>query len=66
MGYFINQKRSVANYSLDDTLIKTFKSIGEASGYYKITACCISNAIKGNQKTAGGYKWKYFNKTKHE
>lgn len=43
----------------DGKLIKRWRSIKEASVTLGIDAPSISNACRGNRKTAGGYVWKY-------
>ena len=45
---------------LDKTgkIIKCFSSTVKASKETGITRCNITNCLNGNQKTAGGYKWK--------
>ena len=38
---------------------ETYESILEASQKYKINRTCISNACRGKQKKAGGFRWKF-------
>lgn len=61
MGYDTNVKKKIAQYSLDDNLIKIYNSITEASNTMKIDGSSISRCARGKSKTAGGYKWKYLN-----
>lgn len=51
--------KSVCQYSLDGTLIKTYKGAAHAGretgiNFRNISACCL-----GTQKTAGGFIWRY-------
>ena len=56
-----SNKRPVNQYDLNDNFIQRFNSISDAnfSILGKILGCCISDAVRGRQKTAYGYKWKY-------
>lgn len=51
--------RAVSQYSLDDKFIKDWDYITLASKTLGINMSCISECLKGKQKTAGGFKWKY-------
>lgn len=42
-------------------IINIYPSISEAERRTNIDHTCIINVCKGKQKTAGGYKWAYFN-----
>lgn len=53
------QKKSVAQYTLNNELIITFNSITEASKATGILPGNISNVCSGKRKTAGGFIWKY-------
>lgn len=39
--------------------IKTYNSVKEAGETLKIKPSCISSALTGKYKTAGGFIWKY-------
>lgn len=52
----------VNQYDKNNTFIKTWNSIIEASKQLNISASCICNNCKGRRKSAGGYFWKYTNK----
>lgn len=54
------RKRSVIAYHKDGSYFKTYDSIGEAENELGIGKSCISQCLRGKQKTAGGYIWKYF------
>ena len=58
--------KMVWQYTIDGTLIKSFKSASEASRQTGIARCNICSAARGNTKykTAGGYIWKYENNRK--
>jgi hypothetical protein len=49
--------RSVIQLSIDGIVINSYISIAEAKRQTGINM--IANAVRGNQKTAGGYIWKY-------
>lgn len=52
--------RIVLQYDLNDIFIKEYESIKMAAFENNIKhSGSITNACKGNQKTAGGFKWKY-------
>jgi hypothetical protein len=53
-------KKRVIQFSLDDKIIKIWNSITEAQkelNLKHISECCRN---KNNNKTSGGYKWKYY------
>lgn len=54
------RKRSVIAYHKDGSYFKTYDSIGEAGEELGLSGNAISQALRGKQKTAGGYIWKYF------
>ena len=49
----------VQKFTLDNTFIEEYNSIDEAGNSSNISPCNISNTLKGKQKTAGGFIWKY-------
>lgn len=53
--------RNIIQYSLDGIKINQFKSALYAQKITGILQTCISNTCNGNQKTAGGYIWRYAN-----
>lgn len=58
----LEKKRvKIVQLTLDDTIIKIWDSLSDASETLKITIGNISSTCKGNRKTCGGYKWKYYN-----
>ncbi len=57
-------RKSVAQYTLDDVLIKEYYSLKQAqveTGTYKSHIAKVCNKIKSYQ-TAGGFKWKFIDK----
>ena len=48
--------RSVGKYDLDGNLIKVYKSVNEAK---RENGSCVVNMLRGKQKTAKGYIYKY-------
>jgi hypothetical protein len=54
--------KPILQLSLDNKIIKEWKSNKEASEKLKINKSCISDCCNSKrQNTAGGYKWKYKN-----
>ena len=56
-----HRAQGVAQYSIDGKLIRTYKTITEASNETGATQSKITAVAKGRRKTAGGYVWKYTN-----
>lgn len=54
-----NNSKSVSKYCLDGNFIEEYGSMLEAERETGIKACGISECCRGNQKTSGGYIWKY-------
>ena len=57
--------REIDQFSLTGKLIKTFKSISEASKKTGVDLTTIFRVCKGQCKTAGNFIWKY-NNTKQQ
>lgn len=55
----ISRQKPVIQFTLDFTEVKRFISIKEASLQTGIPGSNIVNMLKGNVKTAGGYRWQY-------
>jgi hypothetical protein len=53
------QSKKVKQFSLKGKLIKIHPSIKEAALSIKVTESCVIACCKGNQKTSGGFTWKY-------
>jgi hypothetical protein len=51
-----NHKKKINQFSLDHTFIKKWDSVKQIKETLNLQ---ISSALKGRQKTAGGYIWKY-------
>ena len=43
----------------DENVINEFESISQAERKTSVSSTCIYKALKGKQKYAGGYLWKY-------
>lgn len=56
--------KKVCQYNLNGDLIKIWDYIREASKELNIRESNISQCLVGKQKTAGGFKWKYFKEEK--
>lgn len=56
----VNHKRKVVQYDLNNNLIREYDSISQAASQTGISIASICTTCRGGQKTAGGYKWKYF------
>ena len=52
-------KKKVVQYDKNDNVIKTFKSISEASRETGIATTSISYVCNNKRKTAGGYVWHF-------
>jgi hypothetical protein len=54
-------KKPIHQLNLDDEIIKEFNSAVDAADELNINVGGIRHCLKGRNKTAGGYKWKYKN-----
>ena len=52
-------KKPIYQLNLDDEIIKEFNSAVDAADGLNINVGGIRHCLKGRNKTAGGYKWKY-------
>lgn len=52
--------KKVVQLTLDGDFLSEYNSITEASVETNINRTCISDTCNDKQKTAGGYKWRYF------
>lgn len=52
--------KKIAQYDKNDNLIKIWECMKYACEELGISATCISECCTGKQKTAGGFKWKYY------
>ena len=57
-GQFKSKK--IAQYNLENNLIKVWNTMGEIKRELGISHCMISDCCRGKQKTSGGYIWKYY------
>ena len=55
-----NQRKPVAQYSLDNEFICLFRSINKAEIKTGINKGSISACCRGKSKTAGGFIWRYY------
>lgn len=55
-------KKPIYQLNLDDEIIKEFNSAVDAADELKINVGGIRHCLKGRNKTAGGYIWKYKDK----
>ncbi len=53
-------RRPVSCFDVDGNLIDQFETI-KAVAEKGFISCCVSNCLAGNQKTHGGFYWKYSN-----
>lgn len=56
---YTNQSKHVYQVTIDGEVIAEYDSINKASKQTGINKRSISDALSGNQKTAGGYMWVY-------
>ena len=54
-------KKRIIQLNSDFKILKVWNSVSEASGYYKVTVSNITQCLKGRNKTACGYIWRYYN-----
>lgn len=54
---------SVKQLTLDNELIQVWPSLGDIQRSLGISRNSVSNCLTGRNKTAGGYVWKYLNKS---
>lgn len=57
-----NNQRPVTQFTLEDVELETFDSIVIAGRKTGIDRRTINGCVLGHSKTAGGFKWKYFEK----
>jgi NUMOD4 motif/HNH endonuclease/DNA endonuclease I-HmuI-like, NUMOD-like domain len=55
-------KKEVLKYNADDNFICEYESVDKAAEDIKLTRHAVIRALKGKNKTAGGFIWKYKNK----
>ena len=58
-AYGLSEAKEVRQYTLDGVFVAEYASIGLATKSAGISRKCITDAINGKQKTAGGYIWKF-------
>ncbi len=56
---YSGKAKKVAQYTLEGNLVQIYNSITEVYKQINISAGLISEACKGNRKSAGGYQWRY-------
>lgn len=54
------KRKKVIMIDKNDNILNIYNSIKEAEFDSKILSSCISAACSGKQKTAGGFKWKFY------
>lgn len=54
------RKKQVAQYSMNGDFITIHKSVGDAANSVGVSQASLSNALIGNSKSSGGFKWKYY------
>ena len=57
--YSPRERKKVAQYTLDNKLVREFKSINEAGRETKSSIGTIYNCCVGKSKSCNGYKWKF-------
>jgi hypothetical protein len=57
------QKKSISQYTLDGTLIKTYDAVSDACRENGYDISAIGKAASGKQKTSYGYIWKWNEKS---
>lgn len=51
--------KQVLQLDIEGKLLRSFKSVAEASRITGVYKGCIAKSCRGERKTAGGYHWKY-------
>lgn len=54
-----NRQRAICQYSKEGMFLRKFESIRKAAEAIGVHSTTVLGALKGKQKTAGGYKWEY-------
>lgn len=54
------RKKQVVQYSMNGDFITIHKSVGDAANSVGVSQASLSNALIGNSKSSGGFKWKYY------
>ena len=57
--YAAKRKKPISQFTLDDKFVKTWDSAREVQNELGFCESNINKCLKGNIKTAYGYKWKY-------
>lgn len=58
-GKLNGNSKKIKQLDLDNNLIKIWNSMSDVERELKIYVSSISSCCSGNQKTAGGFKWKF-------
>lgn len=58
-GKYYKSSKKIDQYTIKNIYVQTFNSIGEAAKYLNKYKGSIIQVLKGNQKSAYGYIWKY-------
>lgn len=53
------RSKTVAQYSMDGTLLATYLSVSKAQKSTGINSSCIADAARGVTASAGGFIWRY-------
>jgi len=53
------QSKKVNQYTIEGKYIQSFASVKDAASYICVNLATMSGACRGQQKTCGGYKWKF-------
>lgn len=59
-GYKSPSRKKINQFTIDDIFIKTWESAKDVESELKISRFAISQVLIGNNKTSGGFKWKYY------
>ena len=59
-GYKSPSRKKINQFTIDDIFIKTWESAKDVETELKISRFAISQVLIGNNKTSGGFKWKYY------
>jgi len=59
LGLKFTHSKKILQMDLNGKPIKLWNSVADMSRALGILVCCAADAAKGEQKTAGRFKWKY-------
>lgn len=59
-GYKSPACKKINQFTTEDVFVKTWESAKEVEKHLNISTSSVSQVLTGKNKTAGGFKWKYY------